>query len=112
MRPEIKAKWVAALRSGEYKQAQGQLRTDAGFCCLGVLCELHRKEVDGSWVDDTYQDMTDDLPNEVREWSGLHDPKTKITIGGERTFPESHNDAWGVKKKSFLQIADAIEAQL
>ena len=41
MNPEIKAKWVAALRSGEYKQAKGQLRIGNSFCCLGVLCNLH-----------------------------------------------------------------------
>lgn len=41
MNPEIKAKWVAALRSGEYRQAQRKLRGNASdFCCLGVLCDL------------------------------------------------------------------------
>lgn len=33
--------WVAALRSGKYKQAQEILRDDkGGYCCLGVLCEV------------------------------------------------------------------------
>ncbi len=36
--------WVAALESGEYEQDQGQLRTDGGFCCLGVLCEVAKEE--------------------------------------------------------------------
>lgn len=40
MNPEWKAKWVAALRSGEYKQTREFLRTSTGFCCLGVLCDL------------------------------------------------------------------------
>jgi len=46
MKPEIKAQWVAALRSGEYKQYRGVLtRTDdkgkpVAHCCLGVLCDL------------------------------------------------------------------------
>jgi hypothetical protein len=46
MNPEIKARWVAALRSGEYKQGKGNLRisdhrlSDDVFCCLGVLCDL------------------------------------------------------------------------
>lgn len=41
MNPEIKALWLAALRSGDYKQGQGVLRDGAdNFCCLGVLTDL------------------------------------------------------------------------
>lgn len=66
--PEFKAKWVAALRSGDYIQGRGTLRlvprsimddmeaagipmgpsrADAQFCCLGVACDLSG----GTWVD-------------------------------------------------------------
>jgi hypothetical protein len=44
MNQEIKTKWTAALRSGEYKQAHFALNVDGGMCCLGVLCDLYRKE--------------------------------------------------------------------
>lgn len=37
-------KWVAALRSGEYRQTQGVLKDSNGFCCLGVACDLYAKE--------------------------------------------------------------------
>ena len=47
---EIKDRWIAALRSGKYPQAQKALRVrydddsdDGGedsFCCLGVLCDI------------------------------------------------------------------------
>lgn len=39
MKPELKAKWVAALRSGEFAQGKGKLVDESGtrFCCLGVL---------------------------------------------------------------------------
>lgn len=38
MPKELKAKWLAALRSGKYKQATGVLCDKAGgYCCLGVL---------------------------------------------------------------------------
>lgn len=37
---EFKYLWIAALRSGKYKQAQGRLKTDVGFCCLGVACDM------------------------------------------------------------------------
>lgn len=45
LKPEIKAKWLAALRSGEYKQTQGTLhyrdrQGNDSYCCLGVLCEI------------------------------------------------------------------------
>jgi hypothetical protein len=47
---KLKTKWVAALRSGKYKQGRSQLKqtrnTDNGdpvttFCCLGVLKDIH-----------------------------------------------------------------------
>lgn len=39
--PEVKAKWVEALRSGRYKQGQHVLQTpDGKFCCLGVYCDI------------------------------------------------------------------------
>jgi hypothetical protein len=33
-------KLVEALESGEYTQATGSLRTESGFCCLGVACDI------------------------------------------------------------------------
>lgn len=41
-------KWVAALRSGDYRQGTGELhkRDSKGvdrFCCLGVACDIARK---------------------------------------------------------------------
>lgn len=58
MNPDVKAKWIAALRSGNYKQAKHRLRIEhtdgsASYCCLGVLCELYRQETgEGKWLDD------------------------------------------------------------
>ncbi len=42
MNKEIKAKWVAALRSGNYKQGHGSLyeKRDNSFCCLGVCSAI------------------------------------------------------------------------
>lgn len=39
--------WVKALRSGEYKQGQGQLRKYNSFCCLGVACEISGSSYEG-----------------------------------------------------------------
>lgn len=39
MDPELKAKWVEALRSWKFKQTrEGYFKRDNSFCCLGVLC--------------------------------------------------------------------------
>lgn len=46
LNPEVKELWTKALKSGDYKQGTGTLhnsKTDT-FCCLGVLCDLHRKK--------------------------------------------------------------------
>lgn len=40
MNKEIADKWVAALRSGQYKQGRKYLRCGNQYCCLGVLCEV------------------------------------------------------------------------
>jgi hypothetical protein len=41
MKQGLKKKWVAALRSGEYKQGIGELYVkDNSYCCLGVLCRV------------------------------------------------------------------------
>ena len=38
MDAKLKADWVKALRSGEYRQTRGVLQHGDAFCCLGVLC--------------------------------------------------------------------------
>jgi hypothetical protein len=45
MKKGLKARWVAALRSGKYKQGYGELKHEnkqdnLEFCCLGVLREI------------------------------------------------------------------------
>ncbi len=46
---KYKEKWIAALRSGDYRQNRGSLRrmvdeTNFGYCCLGVLCEVLKED--------------------------------------------------------------------
>jgi hypothetical protein len=44
MNEQVKAKWIAALKSGEYKQCKGALKQKENdgvrHCCLGVLLEV------------------------------------------------------------------------
>jgi hypothetical protein len=47
MKSNIKKRWTAALRSGEYKQGTTLLSYcdepgDIKYCCLGVLCEIEK----------------------------------------------------------------------
>jgi len=54
MNQEIKKAWLEALRNGKYKQTQYILSSQKGaeqeYCCLGVLCELHRLKHNGVWT--------------------------------------------------------------
>ena len=42
---ELRKLWVAALRSGKFKQGKGHLHKGDEFCCLGVGCEVCREFV-------------------------------------------------------------------
>lgn len=135
MNPEVKAKWIAALRSGDYKQTQYHLRDDYGFCCLGVLCDIYASEhIDAEWIDatDTYKqltsksetgkeqvfeilDNTENLPEAVLNWAGkdvlsyldINKPDTAYKL--PRQSLQNLNDAW---LYDFNRIADLIEQQL
>src|SRR4051812_25076359 len=58
MNPEMKTKWLEALRSGKYKQASSRLRRKnefgGSYCCLGVLCDISGA---GTW-DESKTDLT------------------------------------------------------
>ena len=109
MNQEIKAKWLNALRSGEYKQTDDQLRDSQGYCCLGVLCDLHSKETNTNWIQDTYLTEEVSLPRAVKIWINFVSAnKTTVVIKNvSRTLAEHNDDG-----RTFLEIADAIESQL
>lgn len=47
---EVVELWVKTLRNGEYKQGKHRLRNSNNtFCCLGVLCDLARKDGGEDW---------------------------------------------------------------
>ncbi len=45
-------RWVSILETGDYSQTKYHLRTDKGYCCLGVACDLFIQEhpEDYAWV--------------------------------------------------------------
>lgn len=77
MKKDIAYKWIDALESDEYKQTQGYLKTDNGFCCLGVLCDLYLKEHGKEWSEGrlphlyTIDEAEAGLPQSVMDWSGV-----------------------------------------
>lgn len=103
--------WVAALRSGEFEQGKMALLRDGGkYCCLGVLCELHRRQVGGAeWRPDvsrsikTYLGMDGALPDQVLAWSGVASHACRLG----RTSAIEYNDSGS----TFAEIADLIEQE-
>lgn len=126
MNPEIKAQWVAALRSGDYAQTKGALHrlrdkfsVRAGYCCLGVLCDLAVKA--GVTTEDAHGETAQGvgqssfgwdhsasyLPTEVVAWAGLYERNPVVSVGGQcREHLSDLNDDRGC---NFEEIADAIE---
>lgn len=108
---EIKEPWLAALRSGEFKQAQGSLvrglrdgqgnpTGQLGYCCLGVLCvamgwEL-RDEIGGAFTG-----ISSGPPQLIGPYndSGLTDDN--------RAYLAQLNDSG----RTFAEIADVIERE-
>jgi hypothetical protein len=124
MKPEIKTKWLAALRNGVYKQGKNKLRTsDAGthrYCCLGVLCDLHAKETNQKWTDaNDYLGCYHALPAEVCTWAELPLPDDNDHIGDDiqaynpfiNLSPTNMRSLSGLNDSghSFNDIATAIE---
>jgi hypothetical protein len=110
MNPQIKQKWVSALRSGEYQQGQYCLRTEDKFCCLGVLCDLYGKENNVEWdlVNDDgnyeFSYHSERLPLFVVGWAGVGNDNPEIC---ETSLAELNDTG-----STFNEIADLIEEHL
>ena len=96
----LKASWLEALRSGRYKQDRGKLRTENGFCCLGVLCDV---------IDSNSWDWFE-LPDGGKSYIHGNDTSyvTSMKYGNCELYQielSNMND----RGKSFSEIADYIE---
>jgi len=105
MNSELKAKWVEALRSGDYAQGLRALRKGNSFCCLGVLCDVMGAEWDKG-EDDLNATLNGEkqdyyLAPEALAAVGMTDKEQEVLYG--------MNDNEG---KTFPEIADYIEANL
>lgn len=130
MNPEVKQKWIDALRSGKYEQGSEKLRTVTGYCCLGVLCDLYAQEHDTQWEfrgnEETnlqpmdywyFGDQSEFLPESVMDWAELKTPNPNVRIDVE----DGDEDNWYYQDQianvndsgySFNQIAEVIQQQL
>lgn len=117
MNAELKAKWIAALRSGEYKQGRGKLKRNDLYCCLGVLCEVADiKLVTEEGLDYFYIEECDDtsyseLPELILNKVELEQNQQAILIDLNDGYNSSDPYA-GVPQKDFNEIADWIEKNL
>jgi hypothetical protein len=113
MDPDVKAKWITALRSGKYRQGTGALHnlTKDEFCCLGVLCDLAVQAdvevVDGVVGDDyaTYDGEASYLPLSVRQWAGLF--QKNPWVGPDVTLAQAND-----RGTSYEEIAALIKEYL
>ena len=127
MNPDVKQKWIAALRSGDYKQTREQLKRQNSYCCLGVLTDLYDKdetiESEDHWCEDLYGYTCNGswyksesvLPQPVMEWAGLKEYNPTVKYPESKIYSEEKilslaylNDH---ENLSFEQIADIIEEQ-
>ena len=118
MNPIIKEKWLTALRSGKFKQGKEELRTlENKFCCLGVLCDIYRKETKlGKWGKNRFnrfhftntkknnQKFEDQgvLPLSVQQWAEL--PERNPSIYKQMSLANLNDSG-----STFQEIADIIE---
>lgn len=135
LKPEIKTRWLEALRSGDYTQGQNALRkqTPAGVqhCCLGVLVELAledgivKRRSDNTAAGtaifvDKHSNLLIALPSSpaVVEWALESNPTghegavsnlSVTTTDGNRDYLTGLNDSG---RHTFADIADLIEEQL
>lgn len=116
-----RAELLRRLRSGEYRQGLGRLRSSSGeFCCLGVIADMGVEAGVATWrLEDFWEegpvveDMSGNtdanyLSPDLVDWIGLNSFHGRLDIDAERNVVSlaEANDAG----YTFEQIADLIEA--
>lgn len=115
--------WAEALRSGKYKQTNGQLHrhfTDMvrgvaeprdAYCCLGVYCEVVPLPAPYTWGNNPYKENERAIrTNDPAVWAGGSFTTRLARMLGIKTYWFiALNDSCHA---SFSDIADLIEAAL
>lgn len=118
MRANVRERFVAALRSSEYRKAVGRLRADAGFCADGVLADLYAREHHLPWQWDevrgyTLLGETCALPDEVRRWAGVPGMPSVTWAPDDKKPDEKVTTPFWVASDlggwSFVRLANTVE---
>lgn len=105
-REELRVLWIAALRSGEYRQGKGCLKTtDGAYCCLGVLCQIAGILDDDGNVTSSRPSSVGIMPLSFAAHMGMT-PNGTHRHGAPSQQLTIMNDQGGF---TFHQIADVIE---
>ena len=105
--------WYEALKSGQYKQVTGEMRTrdGSGFCALGVGYAVYLKHVGMTWEGGAREERIDRARffAKIVSWFGLPELDIPLAISnGSPTRVTTLND---LGKLTFNEIADLIWAQ-
>lgn len=126
MNPQVKEMWIKALQTGQYAQATGKLHAiedgQAGFCCLGVLCDLAVREgvINPPKVDDTHYDTImyygqeeahELLPYEVMTWAELDSDNGNFEQSWDDTIVKTITSLVDLNDggKTFMELAEYIK---
>jgi hypothetical protein len=110
MDPQLKEKWLGALRSGAYAQTKNRLRSpENGFCCLGVVCNVLNHDGWNETIRPNHGDPGYDWGSHGTGMVGEDLDRTLgLPLGTARTLSDMNDN----KDATFTQIADWIEANL
>ena len=107
LQPEVKQKWVKALRSGKYKQTQENLYKNDKFCCLGVLAmECGRKNLELDDITDEPELHSAFVNNKIMDTMNSLIPSSNEKV---QNYLIGLNDE---NRHSFKKIANWIDKNL
>lgn len=98
---ELMEKWVAALRSGDYKQGTEALycydddKNSESYCCLGVLQAI-KPDIEQMWGDELLDE------DSLKELLGVNE---------QDGFFQKTYAGWNDEDMTFPEIADRLETR-
>jgi hypothetical protein len=85
MDAQLKAKWIEALRSGEFEQCHGRLTRNGAFCCLGVLAKIAGHPLDN---ESSYDRLCVAISADVHERQRHKGRLVRMNDDERATFPK------------------------
>ena len=109
LKSDTKTEWLAALRSGKYKQAKQTLCFGGGkFCCLGVLAK-----VKGVALADEDDDLPEPATDGVRFFAFTTDPVEFCeTLLPDSWFKNFLIDLQADKRSSYIEPIKTLQQKL